>query len=134
MVGGEGAAGAGVEGAFGALGGAGEVGELGLDFTAGAEAGVDDAEGFEVVEGLLVVGEAVELAPGGEIPGEAEPAEVGFDLEVVFLADAGVVDVLEAEKEGASGIAGPLVGEEGGVGVSQVEESGGAGGEAGGHR
>ena len=55
--------------------------------------------GFELFDGGGVGGEAVGLAEGGAGPIEAEPAEVGFDGRVEFFADAGVVDVFEAEEE-----------------------------------
>lgn len=44
-----------------------------VDVLAGAEAGVEEAEGFEVFEGGLVGGEAVGLAEGGVMPVESEP-------------------------------------------------------------
>ena len=41
--------------------------------------------------------EAMRLTKRLPSPGEAHPAEVGFDGLVEFLADAGVIDILEAE-------------------------------------
>ncbi len=133
LVGGEGAAGAGVEGAFGAVGGVGDAGRLPGDVAAGAEAGVEDLGGVELCEGGGVGGEAVGLAERSALPREAEPVKVLLDGVVELRADAGVVDVLEAEEEGAVVLVGEAVGDEGGVGVPEVEETGGAWGEAGGH-
>jgi len=58
-------AGARIVDAFRAVGGVGEVGEFGFDFFTSAGAGVEDTEGFELVEGFGVGGKAVALAEGG---------------------------------------------------------------------
>ncbi len=95
-------AGAGVGGAFvvgvGGRGGAG-------DFGAGAGAGVDEVEGFEAVEGGLIVmqtegllvGRMRAVEVGAFVPVEAEPAEVQHRGLGHAGADAGGVDVLDAE-------------------------------------
>jgi len=133
LVGGEGAAGAGVEGAFRAVGSVGDAGRFLGDVAAGAEAGVEDLGGVELFNGRGVGGKAVGLTEGGARPGEAEPVEVLLDGVIKFRADAGVVDVLEAEEEGAVVLVGEAVGDEGGVGVSEMQQSGGAGCKAGDH-
>jgi hypothetical protein len=45
-----------------------------------------------------------------------------------------VVDILEAEQEAPSGVAGEIAGPEGGEGVPEVQQSGGAGSKTGRHR
>ncbi len=128
------AAGARVEGAFGAVRGVGHAGHFLADLAARAEARVDDVEGLELPEGVGVGGVAVRLPQRLAVPCEAQPAQVVLDGVAEFGAAAGVVDVLEAKQEAAAGCgARQVVGEAGGVSVPEVEQSGGAGGEASGH-
>ena len=58
-------AGAGVVESLRSVGGVGEVGELGFDLAPGAKAGVEDVEGFELIEGVVISGDPIELAEGG---------------------------------------------------------------------
>lgn len=127
----EAAAGPGVERALGTVGGVGKMGEFAFDFAAGAVAGVEEVERFEMIESGLIVREAVELSPGFAVPREAKVAKVVEDGFVVMRSDAGVVDVFEAKQKFPLMGPGKVVGDAGGVGVAEVEESGGAGGEAG---
>ena len=63
------------------------------------------------------------------VPVEAEPGEVLEDGGVERGAAAGGVDVLDTEEEAPAGRARAARGEEGGVGVAEMEEAGGARGE-----
>lgn len=124
-------AGSGVEGTFGALGGAGEFGQFLLDFAAGAEAWVDDAERAEFFQCFPISREAVELVPRGSMPRKTEPAEVAFDVFIMLRPDAGVIDVLEAQEESPVRVLRQFMGHESGMGVPEMEISGGAGRETG---
>ena len=126
--------------------GVGEVeGDVAADFVAdddafarGAEAQgagvfVDHAFVLEDLEVALVDGAAFALAVGAVVaaffralvPVETEPAESVIDgphgLFVVALA----VGILDAQDEGATGVAGVEPVEEGGAGAADVEEAGG---------
>ena len=127
------AASAGIERAFGAVGGVGEVSQFAFDFPASAETRIDHAEGIEGLEGVLIGIESVELLPGIGVPMNAEPVEIFLDGVVVFRAHAGVINVFEAEEELPLVLPSQFVGKVSRKGMSEMEQAGGTGSEAGDH-
>ena len=125
------AAGAGVERAIGALRGLTGVGDLGLDVLAGAEAGIEQALGVELIQRGAVVGEVLGLFADGLLPIKAEPREVGKDGGFVLGAVAGAVDVFEPDEElTADGFA---MSKARRIDMPQMEQAGGRGSKTGAH-
>lgn len=111
--------------------GVGESGDFVLNLLAGAGAGINEFERLEQGEGILVGGEAGGLFPRIGLPRKAEPREVIEELLIIFGTGAGVVDVLKTEEHRAVILLGEIEGNRSGVGVAEVEDAGGAGGETG---
>lgn len=95
-----------------------------LDVGAGAEAGIHEAAGAELIECCAVVRQMPRLDPDLAIPVEAQPGQVFEDRGSVFGAAAGGVDVLQPQKKAAAAIAGVAAGEQGAEGVAEVQVAG----------
>ncbi len=106
------------------------VGRVGgeREITTGADAGIGETGGEELLEGGEVEGKAGGLAKLG-VPGEAEPEEVFAHGGGEFGARALGIEVFVAEVEGTAGGAGALVGDEEGACVAEMEKAGGRGSE-----
>ena len=101
------------------------------EFFGGAVAIVGAATGEHLVGDLGVARLAGGLEDGGLVGGEVEPGKAAEDGLGVGLGAAFAVGVLDAEEVFAAVVAGEEVVEEGGAGTADVEQAGGAGGEAG---
>src|SRR5689334_24605478 len=66
-----------IQGTIRAMWCGGRSGDLARDVGAGAEAGVDEPTGVELVKNAAIVGEMVRLASHLAVPVEAQPLEVG---------------------------------------------------------
>src|SRR5579863_5501033 len=88
------------------------AGDFGGDLGARAETGIDDAQHIEAVEGRLVIGKMLRLLAHLAVPIDAEPSEVFEDRFGEFGLAARPVDVLDAQKEFAAGLARRAPGDE----------------------
>ena len=104
---------------------------LGPDLLARAKAGIDQITARQDRKCGLVGCEFVRLPADRHVGGDAEPGEVVDGGLLEGVEATGLVDVLDAQDEAASGAARRLPGEQGRIGVADVQIAGGAGRETG---
>lgn len=93
----------------------------GGDVLAAAEAGIEDAQGFQSGQGGAVFVEMIGLAAHRLLPVEAEPGEVLGDAGLEFGAAAGAVDILDAQEKAARILPCRAITQESGVDVAEME-------------
>jgi len=120
-----------VVGTFWSMGGVGDISEFFRDLFAATKTGIDDAEGFELAECLVIGWESVGLPQWRVVWAEGEIGEVVEDGLVVFFPRAGGIDILESEKVGAIELACEIVRFFSCVEVTEVEVSRGRWGKSG---
>ena len=106
------------------------AGDFGGDLGPGAEARIKHAHLVEPGEGGAVILEMLGLATDRRLPGEAKPSQVFEDRRLEFRSAAGRVYVLDPQKKPTARSNGRLESQMGRIGVTDVQESGWARGEA----
>lgn len=94
----------------------------GSDIFAAAETGIDEALGFQLLQGRGVIGEMLGLAADRFLPVEAEPMQIVIESGFEFRATAGAVDVLDAQQKTPARFARGAMSEQGGMGVAEMEK------------
>ena len=96
----------------------------GFEIAAGALAFEGEATGAQAVEHAGVIGEMVGLAPDRAVPCQPEPGEIVVDLLLPVQPAAGLVEIVDAQQEAATAVAGHVMGQQGGIGVSEMQGAG----------
>src|SRR5690606_17832850 len=91
------------------------------DLLARREAGIDDLHGAKALQRRFIIGEMLGLAAHRLFPHEAEPGEVLIDALLIFRAAAAGVDVLYAKEKAPAERLRRLIGEDRGIGMSQMQ-------------
>src|SRR5690606_13670920 len=102
----------------------------GFDFAARAVAGKDQSGGVQSGEGGAVGGQALALGDDRFLPDEPEPAKVLDEGGGEFRSAAGVVEIVVAQQQPTAGFGGASGRGQKSARVSQVQVTGGRGGEA----
>ena len=122
--------GTGVEGTFRTMGCICHGFDLPLDFLASAEAWIDDIRAFELLQGICVGVEPINLAQRYSIPLDTQPVKILFYLTIVIFPDPGRIDVLEAQQETSVIFPSEIVGKFRRVDMAKVQVASGGRGKA----
>src|SRR5690348_7334409 len=94
--------------------------DLARDVGAGAEAGVDEPAGIELIEHATVIGEVVRLTPHLAVPVETQPLEIGEDRVLVLAPAAADVGIFDPHQETTASLARTVPSHPGRIGRTEM--------------